>query len=158
MRRAFSPDEEDARSFSEQNHWAIEGQRVDPDDRLWKQYVVMVDLYKYYLDAAWKAITWYYAATGAALSFYFNRDEAERRMLSPLLIFILMISLGFAYLLWRGARNLSSVPHVLEYIARTLRLPGRPHVEFGIVFLILNAAMQITIAIGSLATFLRYIP
>jgi hypothetical protein len=157
VRRAFSPGEDDARSFSERNQWAREGQRIDPDDRLWKQYLAMIDLYKYYLDAAWKAAIWYYAATGAALSFFFNKDEAERRMLSPVLIFILLISLGFAYLLWRGARNLSSVPRVLEYIACTLRLPGRPHVEFGVVFLILNAAMQIVIAVGSLVAFLYYL-
>jgi hypothetical protein len=59
---------------------------------------------------------------------------------------------GFAYLHLRGARNLNELPHLLEYIART-RIPGRPHVEFAIVFLLMNSAMFMFVALGCLIAF-----
>jgi hypothetical protein len=154
MRRAFSPEEDDTRSFSDRQQWAEEGDKLDDNDRLWKQYVVLVDLYKYYLDVAWKVAVWYYATTGAVLAYYFgNVEEGSGRIQSLLLVFLAVISLGFAYLQWRGARNLSSVPQLFEYIARTLRLPGRPHVEFAVVFLLMNSAMLVAVSLGCLVLF-----
>jgi hypothetical protein len=154
MRRAFTPGEDDARSFIDRQQWAKEGDKLDADDRLWKQYVVLVDLYKYYLEVAWKVAVWYYATTGAVLAYYFdNVEEGPSRTLPFLLVFLALISLGFAYLQWRGARNLSSIPQLLEHIARTLRLPGRPHVEFAVVFLLMNSAMLVAVSLGCLALF-----
>lgn len=48
MRDAFSRAEDHAASFLPDN-WAKEGDPDDGKDRLWKQYGVLVDLYKYYL-------------------------------------------------------------------------------------------------------------
>jgi hypothetical protein len=31
--------------------------RIDPDNFLWKQYTVYVDLFKFYVDIAWKSTT-----------------------------------------------------------------------------------------------------
>ena len=151
IRRAFSPGEDDARSMWDNEQWAEEGEKIDPDDRLWKQYVVMVDLYKYYLDTTWKAAVGYYAATGIPLAYYMDRIRTGPKHTLPLLlIFLAAISLGFAYVQWRGARNLSSLTQFLEYIALALRIPGRPHVEFAVVFLFLNAIMLVAVAVGCL--------
>lgn len=67
MRDAFSREEDHADSFSP-NNWAKEGDPDDGLDRLWKQYGVLVDLYKYYHDVAWKAAVWFARATSAASS------------------------------------------------------------------------------------------
>jgi hypothetical protein len=71
-----------------------------------------------------------------------------------LLLFIAGISVAFAYLHWRGARAINAVPKMLEHIADELRLPGRPHVEFAVVFLLINAAMFVTVSLGCVIMFL----
>ena len=153
MRDAFSRAEDHAASFLPDN-WAKEGDPDDGKDRLWKQYGVLVDLYKYYLDVAWKAAVWYYATTGVVLAYYFENYDAEEDGLLPfLLLFVGSMSLGFAYLAWRGARNLSGIPPLLEHIARNLRIPGRPHVEFAVVFLLMNSGMFVSVGLGSLGLF-----
>jgi hypothetical protein len=151
MRDAFSPREDFAGSF-QPGTWAGEGDRLDADDRLWKQYIVLVELYKYYLEVAWKAAVWYYATTGAVLAFYLDRLDAEDMRISPLLLlFVAVMSFGFTYLAWRGARNLSSIPALLEHIAVTLRIPGRPHVEFAVIFLLMNSAMFMLVGLACAA-------
>jgi hypothetical protein len=85
------------------------------------------------------------------LAYYFNNidDKSSGRALLPLLlVFVAIISAGFAYLHWRGARDLSAVPNLLEYIAEELELPGRPHIEFAVVFLVMNCAMFLFVSLG----------
>jgi hypothetical protein len=152
--RAFSPAEDDARSMHARDQWAREGEKLDSDDRLWKQYLVLVDLYKFYLDIAWKAAVGYYFGTGILLAYYMDRVHAEPERVSLMLVFVAIVSLGFSYLMWRGAHNLASMIQFLEHIALTLRIPGRPHVEFAVVFLVLNSVVTATVAVGSLVLFL----
>jgi hypothetical protein len=153
MRHAFSRAEDHADSFLPDN-WAKEGDPDDGKDRLWKQYGVLTDLYKYYLDIAWKAAVWYYATTGVVLAYYFDNYNAEEDSPLPfLLLFVGIMSLGFAYLAWRGARNLSGFPLLLEHIACNLRIPGRPHVEFSVIFLLMNSGMFVLVGLGSLGLF-----
>ena len=129
----------------------MEGDPLPDGDRLWKQYTVLVDLYKYYLGIAWKAAVWYYATTGAILAFYLdNVGRPGYELLPFLLVFLAIMSAGLAYIEWRGARNLAAVPSLLEYIASTLRVPGRPHVEFAVVFLVLQCLMGVAVSVGSL--------
>jgi hypothetical protein len=154
IRDAFSRVEDHAASFWPDD-WVKEGDPDDGTDRLWKQYDVLVDLYKYYLDAAWKAAVWYYATTGVILAYYFeNYDAATGGPLPLLLLFVAAMSLGSAYLAWRGARNLSGIPPLLEHIAQSLRIPGRPHVEFAVVFLLINSGMFSVVGVGSIVLFI----
>jgi hypothetical protein len=41
-----------------------------------------------------------------------------------------------------------------EHIAWQLRLPGRPHVEFAVVFLLMNSAMFASVSLGCTVLFL----
>ena len=152
----LSPAEDDAISFSQEKaKWAVRGERLDEEDILWKQYVVLCDLYKYYLDVAWKVSVWYYATTGVLLTYFFEHIGSEGSEALPLLlIFLSGGSVGFAYLHWRGARHLHSMIRLLEYIALTLHLPGRPHIEFGAAFLLINCFMFTAVSATSLALFL----
>lgn len=126
VRRTLSPTEDDARSMSElTGDWATPGQALDERDRLWQQYVVLVDLYKYYLDMVWKVAVWYYATTGAILAYFFSHiGDQGGGVLALLLVFISLVSANFAYLHWRGARHLYDMLPMLEYIALSLHLPG----------------------------------
>jgi hypothetical protein len=60
-----------SRSFDPSN-WADSHEEVSDDNKLWRQYMVMVDLHRYYMDLTWKVTIWYYTAVGAALIYFFD--------------------------------------------------------------------------------------
>ena len=70
-------------------------------DVLLKQYELHMELYKQYLELVLKFNIFYYAVTGAVLSFYFtnNADVGAPRYL--LLLFPMLMSLGFGvFFIW----------------------------------------------------------
>ena len=48
--------------------WADASEQISNDNLLWRQYVLFVDLYRYYIDLIWKVSIWFYTATGLSLS------------------------------------------------------------------------------------------
>jgi hypothetical protein len=146
IRQAFSPYEEGSRSFGSEDRWITAGEDSSTDGRLWDQYAVLVDLYKFYIDMTWKVSVGYYAAAGVALAYYFNNKTAPGNPGHYVLAFFSVVSLGLGYIQWRGARDLRLLARWLEYIAYTLRLPGRPHVEFAMVYLLLSGCAAVVIS------------
>jgi hypothetical protein len=51
-------------------HFTLEVIRMDAPELLWRQYALSVDLYKFYMDLVVKFNVFYYAVTGAILSFF----------------------------------------------------------------------------------------
>lgn len=129
--------------------WAGSDAVMSSDNVLWRQYTILVDLYKYYLDVAWKVSVWYYATTGAILTYFFSHVGDEGAEALPWALgFFIIASLEFAYLHWRGSRNLYDLLKLLEDIAIRLSLPGRPHVEFGAAFVLINAFLLIAVSLA----------
>lgn len=154
-RPLFDEKEIDSDSFEAvTGHWALAGSDLHDNDRLWRQYLVLVDLYKYYLEIAWKVSVWYYATTGAVLSFMFDRLEGPNaHPLLLVLVFVSLMSCGLSLLSYRAARYLLEMAPWLEHCVRALRLPGRPHVEFASLFLFLNAVMYAIVSVAALSYF-----
>jgi hypothetical protein len=153
--QALSPREFNNRSFSDQTGWATVDEDLHEHNALRIQYLVIVDLYKFYLDIAWKAVIWYYTATGALFAYFLNQEEQLRQgLLRWLFLFVAVLSVSFGYTYLRAAGHLCETIKPLEYIARTLRLPGRPHLEFAVAFLGFNAMTAFGISIASVAIFL----
>lgn len=153
--QALTPREANNSSFSDQTGWAPGDEDLHEHSALRVQYLVLVDLYKFYLDAAWKAVIWYYTATGALFAFFLNQEEQLRQgLLRWLFLFVAVLSVSFGYTYLRAAFHLFETIKPLEYIVRTLRLPGRPHLEFAVGFLGLNAVTAFVIAIASVAVFI----
>lgn len=71
-------------------------------DLLWRQYKLHVDLYKLYLELTLKFNIFYYAVTGAFLSFYLSRTSVN--VLKYSLAFPFLMSVGSAILFLYGAR------------------------------------------------------
>ena len=69
-------------------------------DDLWKQYEIQVDLYKHYLKLAIEMNVFYYAITGAIVSYYFahKADQPDMRfaLTLPILMSVLL-SIFFIY-------------------------------------------------------------
>jgi hypothetical protein len=55
-------------SSREPDGWAAASDEINEDNVLWRQYVLLVDLYRYYIDLLWKVSIWFYTATGVCLA------------------------------------------------------------------------------------------
>src|SRR5688572_6224189 len=93
----------------------------DPDNLLWKQYLVYVDLFKFYVDVTWKATTWFYAITGAILVDYFDHISDENLFLRYALLLPILLSVGFSLIYGRGLRETFELENDLEYKAEKLQ-------------------------------------
>jgi len=155
IRKALTFVEDENGSFKQKTWADSAAPHLGPaGNRLWAQYAVLVDLYKQYLDIAWKAGVWYYAITGAILTYYLaNASNGSPGPLPLVLLFLCAMSIGFAFLHLKAASNLSSLRDLFEGIALKLQLPGRPHVEFAMDFVLLNAILMTIIGLASLALF-----
>lgn len=150
---ALTPAERHPESFNV-GSWANASDKLDEHNVLWKQYAVMVDLYRFYIDLAWKVNVWYYVTSGAILTYFFaNVGQPESPVLPYLLLFYGGASIGFGYLFWRGGGHLNSMIDLFEGIAEKLRLPGRPHVEFGCAFLLISALMYVALGVAAIALY-----
>ncbi len=118
-------------SSSASGRWALPNAKISDDNLLWRQYVVFVDLYRYYIDLAWKVSVWFYTAIGVSLAYFFSHfNSGNRGYLPLLLLFLGSMSIGVSWIFGRVVHYLTEMEKWLEYIAASLRLPGRPHVEF----------------------------
>jgi len=86
-------------------------------DLLWKQYQLHIDLYKHYLDLVVKFNVFYYAITGAFLSYYFSHLASPFVKWS--LIFPIAMSVFFAWVFYKGARVVNYVDDEVMFICTT---------------------------------------
>jgi hypothetical protein len=130
---------------------ADETAEIKPDNLLWKQYVVYADLFKFYVDITWQATTWFYAITGAILVYYFDHVGGNNPFLRYSLVLPIALSFGLFTIYVRGLREVQELDENLWYIARKLRLPGKPHVDIlgrflrvgGLLFLFTGVSLLI---------------
>jgi hypothetical protein len=113
---------------------------------LWKQYELHVGLYKEYLNLLLKFNVFYYAATGALLSYYFSHSTIPLMKYS--LAFPILMSLGFASLFIYAASQTHIVRKELFDIRDELKLATAPEYRVLTVFLWLSAALMIVVGIG----------
>lgn len=102
------------------------------DDLLWKQYALHVDLYKFYLDLTIKINVFYYAVTGAILSYYFQhpRDGVTEYALG----LPVAVSFGLGGLFWYGSFLVNVVRQELFAIRDKLNLSTAPEMQVLTVF------------------------
>ena len=112
-----------------------------PDDLLWKQYCLHVDLYKFYLEIAVKVNVFYYAITGGILSFYFGNPQEQLAKYALVLPAIMSAALGILFLV--GSALLLLTRREVFSIRDKLGLETAPElgvlslflVTFGIIFI-----------------------
>lgn len=136
------------------NDFADATVKIDPDNLLWKQYTIYADLFKFYVDIAWKATTWFYVITGAILVYYFDHIRDGNIYLRYSLILPILLSLALSVIYTRGIRETDDLDHQLEYIRGELKLPGKPHVDILARFLGAARLLFLSVGLGLLAVFL----
>ena len=134
--------------------WAAKGDEVSDGNVLWRQYLILVDLYRYYIDLVWKVAIWYYTALGLSLAYLLSHLNGSNHGYLPLLLlFLSALSVGVALILGRAVFYVNKMEQWLEYIAVSLGLPGRPHVEFIRWFCRFTGGTLLLIAVSCLGLF-----
>jgi hypothetical protein len=117
-------------------------------DILWKQYDLQVGLYKGYLELLLKFNVFYYAATGALVSYYFSKPDIPWMKYS--LSFPILMSIGFATLFIYGASQTHVVRQELFDIRDELGLDTAPEYKVLYIFLWISAILMLMVAVGLL--------
>ncbi len=121
------------------------GAKTPSQDILWKQYELHVGLYKEYLNLVLKFNVFYYAATGALISYYLSNEQKSPWMKYSLLFPVLM-SFGFAFLFFYAASKSHVTREELFAIRGELGLKTAPEYLVLTIFLWLSAALLVVVA------------
>ncbi len=135
--------------------WADGKAVIDADNFLWKQYTVYVDLFKFYVDVAWKSTTWFYAVTGAILAYYFNNADAANPFLQYALLLPIMLSFVLCAMYLLGASQTQDLEWKMDYICEELGLTGRPHINVLRFFLVAGGVFCFGVGTAILFVFVR---
>jgi hypothetical protein len=95
------------------------------NDNLMKQYQMMVDIYKFHFEMVLKFILFYYAITGAILSFYLTQPNAGF-MRTYALLLSSVLGFGFSVFAFLGALEVSPMKDHIAEVARDLHLKVFP--------------------------------
>ena len=112
-------------------------------DLLWKQFALNVDLYKFYLDLVIRINVFYYAITGAIISYYFQHrtDGVARYALLLPVLFSLGLGITFLY----GATLIPVVRRELFAIRDRLKIDTAPDLMVLIVFLVITGIILLAV-------------
>jgi hypothetical protein len=121
---------------------------MDDRELLWKQYQLNIELYRTYLDLALKLNLFYYAITGAIVSFYFAHPE------DPLIKFSLVLptvmSAAFSAFFTYGAILSRNTRTEIFRIRDHFGFETAPEVMVLIVFLSIFAVIFFVVALALL--------
>ncbi len=119
---------------------------MDTPELLWRQYSQTVDLYKFYMDLVVKFNVFYYAVTGAILSFFFANAEIEG--VKYALVLPLIMSVAFAAFFVYGGVLMNILRENLFSIRDALGLQVAPDVGILSVLLYIFSFVFSLVALG----------
>ena len=120
---------------------------MDAQELLWRQYQQNVDLYKFYMDLTVKFNVFFYAVTGAIVSFVLAQHNGNDLIRFSLLLPLVM-SLCFAGFFVYGGVLMRVLKRETFAIRDALRLQAAPDVGVLSVLLYLFSFVFLLIAIG----------
>ena len=120
-------------------------------DILWKQYELQVELYKKYLELILKFNIFYYAATGALISYYFSKSDIA--LMKFALLLPVLMSFGFAALFFYGASAQGISREEIFNLRDALGLESAPETRVLQVLLCISASLMVVVGIVILVFF-----
>jgi len=130
----------------------MEGDFMDERGRLWQLYQIHIDLYKHHTELLLKFMAYYYAVTGAILSYYFAKND-------PGVVFALLLPLflsafyGFVFLY--ASREIDAQLDEIIELKRILGINVRSR-ELGFLRLTLKAFGVLLLMTATLLTVLFF--
>lgn len=120
---------------------------MDPQELLWRQYQQNIDLYRFYMDLTVKFNVFFYAVTGAIVSYSLAQHDSNA-LIKYALALPLVMSLCFAAFFVYGGVLMRILKKETFAIRDALRLQAAPDVGVLSVLLYLFAFIFLMIAIG----------
>lgn len=114
---------------------------VAESEMLWRQYQLHVDLYKFYLELIIKVVAFYYAVTGAILSFFFTRTDVPSARWA--LVFPICLSMALAGISIYGSSLMSVTRNDVFRLRNRLSLETAPEMRVLQVLLIVVALLAL---------------
>lgn len=122
------------------------------DELLWQQQVMNVELYKHYLKLVVEFNVFFYAITGAVVSYYLS--NAEQPMMRFALALPLLMSVMFAVFFFYCMTLVKPLGEDLAKVRKALELLTAPEASVLSIFLLISALLMIVVAIGLAAIIL----
>jgi len=112
------------------------------------EYKIAMDLYQHYIEMTLKFNAFYYAVTGAVLSFYFSNAANVGVPRYGLLVFPVIMSLGFGgFFLWAAGLVKYTHVHIMRIIL-ALGFNTAPEMRVLTTLLRLSGTLFIGVALG----------
>ncbi|MEM1262476.1 MAG: hypothetical protein AAGH76_08770 [Pseudomonadota bacterium] len=118
---------------------------MDDRELLWRQYELNVDLYKHYLKLSIEFNIFYYAITGAILSYYLN--NFGEGLLKFALLLPAMMGITFAVFFVYAAKLMRVSRHEVFEIRDSLGLSASP--DLGVLSLLLYIFAGLLAVVGT---------
>jgi len=107
-----------------ESHVEETGKTTLSDDNCMKQYQMMVDIYKFHFEIVLKFIIFYYAITGAILSYYLSKENTGFMRFALVLPIFMGLALGvFAFF---GAKEVNPLKKDIIRVTKHLHLEPFP--------------------------------
>jgi hypothetical protein len=122
-------------------------------DDAWKHYQIHADIYMNHLELVLKLNLFYYAITGAILSFYMSN-----RLPRLILVFPFLMSVGIAVFAFYGLVLVRRMQRELELVRSALNMPNEP--QFGALkgALLVSGVLISAIAVALLSLLTGFAP
>lgn len=101
---------------------------MDADEKLWRQYTSHVDLYKHHLELLLKFTAYYYAITGAIISYYLSRQESQFLVYS--LRYPIFVSFIYGWVFLYAARTVEADLIAITEVRHSLGLISGREMHF----------------------------
>ncbi len=119
---------------------------MDDKQLLWKEYELNITTYRGHLELALKINIFYYAITGAILTYYFAHDDQPLIRLA--LVFPLAMSVCFAFLFGVGAYLSKNTRRDTRELGAQLGFKVIPELGILTLFLAIFAALMLLVSAG----------
>lgn len=117
---------------------------MDRIELVFEHYKIHIDLYKHYLELLIKFNLFYYAITGAILSFYFSNHNLN--FIQYVLLFPVIMSLVFSIFFFYASNKAKNSREEVKNIAILLELTIFPELNVLVILLKLFASLFIIIS------------
>ena len=126
-------------------------EEINDKGLLWKQYEVLCELYKFYLDLIIKSNLFFYAITGGIMTYIFTNPKIP--MMRWSLALPVMLSLSLAVISLRGVKQARELKDELYKLRDELEIGLAPHVDILVFALQSTGVIYLFVAVLMLLLF-----
>lgn len=127
------------------------GDTIGADELLWRQYNLLSELYKFYLELILNSNLLLYGITGGIVAYTFSNTDFP--LIKWSLVLPLLFCMTYAFLSLRGVRQAKELQQEIKTIRAKLQIGLAPHVDVLVFTLFATGIMFVLVSIALLIVF-----